>query len=67
MKLSYYIKKLQEIEKDYPNAIVIYSSDSEGNFFSKVEFAPTIGRFENEEFDTDPLANGDEPNAVCIN
>ena len=73
MKLSKYIKHLQKIVKDNPEAInyeVIYAIDEEGNGFQPVEILPCIGFFEAGEFWTE----GDEEltpnfmeNSVCVN
>jgi len=42
MKLSYYIKKLQELEKTYPNAVMVFEENGE---FKKVKYTPTEGYF----------------------
>lgn len=64
MTLTTYIKLLQEIQKEYGNLNVIYSSDTEGNSFDEVFIEPSVGNYNNNtnEFDTDG-----PPNSVCIN
>ena len=64
MKLKEYIKKLEKIAKKNPNALVITSSDDEGNDFHEVVFDPTLGNFKDREFDPE---SGEKPNAVCLN
>ena len=59
LNLNHHIKQNSDI-LDYE---VIYSCDDEGNEFKKVYFEPTIGQFENREFET----QCDKPNAICIN
>jgi len=69
MKLKDYIEKLQKIMNDAPGGkdlTVIYSSDDEGNSFSEVHFDPTLGKFEDNEFEAAPLGD-DSPNCVCVN
>lgn len=50
MKLREFINRLQEMEKKYPDSIVIYSIDDEGNDFKEVNFLPTAGYYLNNEF-----------------
>lgn len=80
--LKNYIKMLQKIVKENPEAkdfILVSSSDDEGNSFSQVLFAPTLGIFtEDGEFysgdeDMDILKEfhpeivDPKPNAICVN
>ena len=74
MKLKTYIKNLQKLIKENPDALgydVVYSKDDEGNGFQKVQFDPSIGEFSGREFDQEE--DGDEwlqehsRNAICIN
>jgi hypothetical protein len=65
MKLKDYITKLQEIEKRYPNAEMIYASDDEGNRFSRISYEPCYGYFNNGKFEND--GNMFKVNAVCVN
>lgn len=79
MTLNQYIKKLQKFEKKYGDAVVVYSTDDEGNSFHGVNNAPSLGwvghndydcRFENLKSDIDYCPDeGDEPpiRAICIN
>lgn len=77
MKLKKYIKKLNKVVEENPNALeyeVVYSSDSEGNSFNSVGWGPTIGFYSGDE-DFVPEDNFEEwdyeedikPNAICIN
>lgn len=64
MKLKEYLKYLNDIVKKYPNLDVIYSSDDEGNSFSKVYYIPAVGYYDKHgEFHVDSEKN----NAVCLN
>jgi hypothetical protein len=66
MNLKTYHRKLTELLEKHPEAAkykVITSCDEEGNGFNGVCYAPTIGYFDNGEFDMDI----DEKNAVCLN
>lgn len=63
MKLSEYVQKLQELARDYPDALVIHASDDEGNSFHPVSYVPTTGKFEDGDFDD----SAEDVNAVCIN
>jgi hypothetical protein len=63
--LKEYLKKLQKLGKENPKALeltVITSADDEGNDFNEVHYEPSLGFFENREFD--PTGT---PNAVCLN
>ena len=42
MKLKDYVKLLQEIAKENPNALVITSADEEGNSYIPVMYKPCI-------------------------
>lgn len=68
MKLNYYIKKLQEIEKRYPNALLVFE---EGGEFKKVKYTPTEGFFKagNEPFEAASFSTreSDGVNAVSLN
>jgi len=63
MTLKNYIKKLKELEKDHPDAIVVYAADEEGNRFSPVVYAPDCGNFTGNMFDP----SDEDVNAICIN
>ena len=64
MTLNTYIKKLQAIAKDYPNAKVIFAADEEGNSFYPIHFPPSTGNFDGRDFDASEEA---VVNAVCVN
>ncbi len=65
MKLKDYIKKLQDIEKNYPNVEMVYAIDAEGNRFAKVTYEPCHGYFNGKNFEND--GNMFRVNAVCVN
>lgn len=78
MTLKTYIKKLQALHDQYPNAKVVYSSDDEGNSFHFVGSLPTVGHFDGEDcfIPQERIAEWVEEgepiqtmplNAVCIN
>ncbi len=71
MTLEQYIKNLQQIVRDNPEAKkldTIYASDSEGNCYEEVFFHPTLGHLEGDVFrDEQNLQQGQEINAICIN
>ena len=69
MKLKEYVRGLKELMKDYPEAKefdVVYSGDDEGNYFNYVNYAPSIGWYDedNGEFYQDERRT---LNAICIN
>ena len=78
MKLRDYIENLNKFVEENPEALeleVIYSSDDEGNDFSRVHYTPSKGIFEGgyrgefislEQLD-DWCREKSEINAVCIN
>ena len=41
----------------------VFSIDDEGNAFHQVQFTPTFGHWDGQEFDD----SSKKPNAVCIN
>jgi len=77
MTLKEYIKELQKIAKKYPDAVVVYSKDEEGNGFNEVFYPPSIGNF--SKFNnfcggdfvcddgTKEYAEKSKNNAVCLN
>lgn len=82
IKLKDYIKMLQKIVKENPEAkdfILVSASDEEGNSFGQLWITPTVGIFtEDGEFyagDEDfellkefhPEIIDPKPNAVCVN
>ena len=65
MKLKEFAKNIRLLLKDFPETAdyeVVTSKDDEGNGFSPVYYAPSIGYYEDMEFDQDS-----SPNAVCVN
>lgn len=78
LRLADYAAHVSELAKNYPDAVVIYASDEEGNSFHKSYFAPAMGCWQEgwQEFLTqgdiqDRKETGDdgtyELNACCIN
>ena len=68
MTLQTYLRKLTALLEKNPQAAkykVIFSSDDEGNSYHEVCFAPSIGFFEDGEYECDMSL--DEHNAVCLN
>lgn len=51
---------------NYANLNVIYSIDDEGNEFRQVFCVPSLGIFEDGEFNSEDISNEDI-NAICIN
>ena len=67
MTLKKYLSYINKIVKKYPEAlkmVVVYAIDDEGNSFHKVPYEPSIGRYEDNEFDGD---SSKEHNAICVN
>lgn len=70
MKLRELIKKLSKLDQ---NAIVIYSSDDEGNTHDKVIYSPSEGYYSSgefysaEELKEEGLLKKDFKKVVCIN
>lgn len=76
MKLSEYIKQLTQIveeKPEYADLTVIYAKDDEGNEFSKIGFAPSLGNLnaEKEFTQIENFEDIDEEdrivNSICIN
>lgn len=66
MKFKDYLKNLNEFVEQFPEILeydTIYSSDSEGNYFEQVRYSPSLGYYEDGNFNTE----SDEPNSICIN
>ena len=67
MKFKDYVKLLTNLAKEHPeikDMKVVYSRDDEGNYYGEVYYSPSIGVFNNGEFDSEEDANA---NCVCIN
>lgn len=76
MKLKKYIKNLQKLIEEKPEVAdyeVVYSVDSEGNAFYEVDFPPSVGYYDGEDWQSeenlieDNEGYGYELNAVCVN
>ena len=50
MKLQEYIDNLLEIADKDPDALVVFSSDEEGNYIAPVEMAPLLILYDKESF-----------------
>lgn len=46
MKISDFIKSLEEIKEEYGDLELVYSRDDEGNGFDRVQFYPSVGHFD---------------------
>lgn len=82
MTLKEYAESINELANKYPDLLVVYASDDEGNNFQKVNYAGTLGFFEGDyrgqfidkgNIENDPDEElyqpyvGKTPNAICIN
>jgi hypothetical protein len=70
MTLKEYKAALDEIIEANPKALdmqVIYSTDTEGNYFDTVDWPPTIGVYEDHEFDEQAYGIDLGSNAVLVN
>jgi len=77
MTIKEYARHINRLAKRHPNFEIVSSSDDEGNSFSRVIFAPSIGMFtegDNSFYTTDEAewllqAKGKRlvENAICIN
>lgn len=71
MNFKTYVENLNKLLTEHPEYggfNVVTSADDEGNWYSPIYFAPTVGFFADGEFtgevDFDTL---DEINAICVN
>ncbi|RLD64314.1 MAG: hypothetical protein DRJ01_00950 [Bacteroidetes bacterium] len=74
MKLSEYIKALNEALKDYGDLDVVYSIDDEGNDYKEVHFIPSVGYYDKKDREWLETADFDMSedddihiNSICIN
>lgn len=63
MTLQTYAQKIAELAKKHPTALVVHSSDDEGNSFTPVIYAPTAGKYSKGQFNP----NVKTVNSVCVN
>jgi len=66
MTLKEFKENLDEFIAENPEALdllVITARDDEGNGFNPVHYTPSMGRYEDREFEQDSL----NANAVCLN
>ena len=62
--IAEYAERINRLAKEYPNAVMVYSADDEGNSDSELYTMPHAGNLnEDGEFDSE----SDEVNAICIN
>lgn len=50
MNIQEYIEHLKELAGKFPQAEIIYASDSEGNSFHKAYFNPSAGLYKDGDF-----------------
>lgn len=62
MKLKEYAEHINKLAKYYPDIQVVYSHDDEGNMFQAVYNEPSIGTYQENEFEEAKIIN-----AICIN
>lgn len=80
MTLKQYAKSISKLAEEYPDLLVVYSADDEGNSFHKLGHSPSLGFFEPKDDDffypLDHIKQYSEgyeqfvnkkPNAICIN
>ncbi len=66
MILRDYLKILNDIVINNPKALdlkVVTSDDDEGNHFTPVHYSPSLGLFEDNEFQP----SDENPDAICLN
>ena len=66
-KLKQHLDELNKIVATHPEALeleVITSKDDEGNGYNYVHYSPSIGLYEDGEFESEFYGNG---NSVCLN
>jgi len=71
MKLSVLIKNLNHILKDNGDLTVAYATDEEGNDYNLIQYNPTVGLYDDNEFipeENIPSKHKSEIiNSVCVN
>jgi len=67
MKIKDYIKLLQQVAKQNPNAIVICAADEEGNSYSQVVYKPSIFYYSKENQEISDVQCDGYVEAVCLN
>ena len=66
MKLKDYIEELQKLAAKYPELVVVtVIFDDEGNSYGEVNYSPSVGHFDGNEFDVSSVRK--PANAVCLN
>jgi hypothetical protein len=71
MTVKEYLNHFNKMVKDHPeieNLDICYSMDDEGNCFYPVNFTPSVGIKDSDDFDTlKKFKDWKNANAVCIN
>lgn len=67
MKLKDYVKLLQEIAKENPNALVITSADEEGNSYIPVMYKPCILYYSKKTNEVSDVQYDGYVEAACLN
>lgn len=69
--LKEFLSDLQEFVAENPEALeytVVTSKDDEGNGYNEIYYTPSIGRYEDGDFEQPEDDDEDfTPNAVCLN
>jgi len=69
MKLRKFLENLNNMvaeDKSLLDFDVVTAIDDEGNGFKPVYYAPSTGKFDGQDFDSNKEANI-KPNAICLN
>lgn len=67
IKLKDYIKRLNKLAEENPDAILIYSSDDEGNNYNEIHFEPEIIYYSKENNEINDIEYDGYVKAICIN
>lgn len=78
MKLKEYAEEMIKLAKLYPDIDLVYSIDDEGNAYHQVNWLPSIGCYNSEDYEFLSENYFDDPdygyedqeyeiNAICIN
>jgi hypothetical protein len=67
IKLKDYVKRLNKLAEENPDAILIYSSDDEGNNYNEVHFEPEIIYYSKKEKEINDIPYDGYVKAICVN
>lgn len=67
MKLKEYAMYIAKLVERHPDAIMVFSSDDEGNNYDEVRFNPTTGQFSGREFIPNDGTKKFKVTAICVN